>query len=80
MVMGAGNLVLLVSADYENTYTNTGNQRADIIGVAKTQIGYTEGSNNNNKYGAYFSANNVSWCAYFIVWCARQAGIQNFRM
>lgn len=49
MVMGAGNLVLLVSADYENTYTNTGNQRADIIGVAKTQIGYTEGSNNNNK-------------------------------
>lgn len=64
-----------VSAAYENTYSNTGNQRNDIIGVAKTQVGYTEGSNDNNKYGAYFGANNVSWCAYFIVWCARQANI-----
>ncbi len=64
-----------VSAAYENTYSNTGNQRNDIIGVAKTQVGYTEGSNHNNKYGAYFGANNVSWCAYFIVWCARQANI-----
>ena len=35
-----------VSADYDNTYSNTGNMRDDIIGVALTQVAYTEGSNN----------------------------------
>ena len=49
-------LPLTVSADYENTYTNTGDQRADIIGVALTQVGYQEGKgtglyNNDTKYG-----------------------------
>ena len=38
MVVGSGCFTLISSAAYENTYTNTGNQRADIIGVAKTQI------------------------------------------
>ena len=64
-----------VKAAYENTYKNTGNYRKDIIGVAKTQIGYTEGSKDNNKYGKYFGNNNQKWCAYFVSWCARQAGI-----
>lgn len=63
------------SAAYENTHANTGNYRSDIIGIAKTQIGYTEGSNNDNKYGAYFNHNYVEWCAYFVSWCARQANI-----
>ena len=66
---------ITASAAYENIYTNTGDYRADIIGVAKTQIGYTEGSNNSNKYGSSFNHNNVEWCAYFVSWCARQAGI-----
>ena len=70
-------MVPIANAAYENTYSNTGNQRNDIIGVAKTQVNYVEGSNNNNKYGSYFGHNNVEWCAYFIVWCARQAGIDN---
>ena len=30
-----------VSAAQENTYTLTGNQRKDILGVALTQMGYT---------------------------------------
>ena len=63
--------VMTAHAAYENTYKNTGNQRSDIIGVAKTQIGNTSGS----KYT--FGAGNVSWCAYFIVWCARQANIDS---
>ena len=62
-------------AAYENTYQNTGNQRIDIVGVAKTQVGYKEGANNNNKYGAWYGQNNVSWCAHFVVWCARQANV-----
>ena len=54
VVLGMGMCAgLPVSAAYENTYTNTGNQRADIVAVAKTQIGYHEGSlegtTNSNK-------------------------------
>ena len=60
---------------YPNTYTNTGDQRADIIGVAKTQLGYTEGSNNDTKYGNWYGLPHQDWCAMFVSWCARQANI-----
>ena len=63
------------SAAYENTYKNTGNQRADIIGVALTQKGYKEGNNNSTKYGTWYGLPNQPWCAMFVSWCARQAGI-----
>ena len=56
------------NAAYENTYINTGNQRVDIIGVAQTQVGNT---NSSHKY----RSDDASWCASFVVWCARQAGI-----
>lgn len=72
-------LVLLfpapVQAAYENTYTNTGNYIDDLIGVAKTQVGYREGKSNYTKYGVWYGFPNASWCAIFISWCARQAGI-----
>lgn len=55
-------------AAYENTYVNTGDQRADIIGVALTQVGNT---NSKHKY----RKDDASWCASFVVWCARQANI-----
>lgn len=61
--------------DYENTYINTGNQRKDIIGVALTQVGYTEGTNNDTKYGFWSGYPYQPWCATFISWCARQAEI-----
>ena len=75
VVMLVGAIPLSASAAYENTYTNTGNQRDDIIGVAKTQLGYTEGANNATKYGTWYGLPNQPWCAMFISWCARQAGI-----
>ena len=62
-------------AAYENTYKNTGNQRDDIIGVARTQLGYTEGYNNDTKYGTWYGLPNQPWCAMFVSWCARQANI-----
>ena len=62
--------VQVVYAAYENTYINIGNQIEDIIGVAATQVGNTSGTKYNNP-------NNKSWCAYFIIWCARQAGIDS---
>ena len=42
-----------VHAAYENTHTNTGNQRADIIAIALTQVGYKEGSGGYTKYGEF---------------------------
>ena len=60
---------------HPNTYTNTGNQRADIIGVAKTQEGYLEGAGNNTKYGAALNINMLGWCGAFVSWCAIQAGV-----
>ena len=72
----------------------TGNQREDILNVARSQIGYHEGNNrselhgnNSTGYGdfteyAYYMGKYVynkdlyaPWCAMFVGWCARQAGI-----
>lgn len=64
-----------VSAAYENTYKNTGNMRNDIIGVALTQVGYREGSNNYTKYGVWYGQPNAPWCGMFVSWCAKEAGI-----
>ena len=61
--------------EYENTYVNTGNQRKDIIGVALTQLGYAEGTNNDSKYGTWFGTANLDWCGAFVTWCARQAEV-----
>ena len=57
------------------TFTIKGNQRTRFVEVAKSQVGYREGSNNNTKYGAWYGANNNSWCVMFISWCAEKAGI-----
>lgn len=68
-------LPLTVFAAYENTHVNTGNQAADLVAVALTQVGYAEGSNNANKYAESYGNANQPWCGFFISWCARQAGI-----
>lgn len=63
------------NAAYENTYKKTGNMRNDIIGVALTQVGYKEGSNNYTKYGVWYGQPNSPWCGMFVSWCAKEAGI-----
>ncbi len=76
---------------FENNYVNTGNGAADIVGVAQTQIGYTEGSlegnvynkaDNFQKYGVWYDeavenigASYAAWDTTFVAWCAKQAGI-----
>lgn len=62
-------------AAYENTYKNTGDMRADIIGVALTQVGYSEASDGSTKYGQWYGHPTVAWCGVFVAWCANQAGI-----
>lgn len=47
---------------------------AKIVEVAKKEIGYKEGKNNDNKYGKAFGLNNQPWCAEFVWWVAKQAG------
>lgn len=78
---------LQVSAAYENTHTNTGNQRADIVAIAQTQVGYhegslegtTNGSDNFTKYNKELYAIGGSykymWCQSFIAWCAIKADV-----
>ena len=72
---------------FPNTHRNTGGNIADLIAVAKTQIGYTELSTSTGKplskgqdggytkYGAWFGAPTTAWCAFFVAWCANQADI-----
>lgn len=61
---------------YPNTYKNTGNYANDIIGVARTQVGYRENSA-GTKYGYWYSPSlvNQPWCAMFVSWCANQAKV-----
>ena len=65
----------------------TGYQRIDIVEIAKSQIGYHEGSkgdfsgnssssSNYAEYNRYaYSSDNAAWCGSFISWCAAMAGI-----
>jgi hypothetical protein len=64
----------------------TGDQRTDIVNVAKSQIGYQEGgsssqlsgtvrgSGNYTEYGRWYDMQDM-WCAMFVSWCANVAGI-----
>ncbi len=77
LVLGciSGTSVSVQAVEYENTYVNTGDQRADILGVALTQLGYTEGYNNDTKYGTWYGLPRQPWCAAFVSWCAEVADI-----
>lgn len=61
---------------YPNTYKNTGMGATDIVGVARTQLGYKE-NGVGTKYGYWYipSFVNQPWCAMFVSWCANQAKI-----
>lgn len=69
------------STDYPNTHTNTGDQRADIVQIAETQVGYPE--NDGTKYGAWwqelqnttYDFTHEAWCVMFVHWCLNQAGL-----
>ncbi|MGN1111682.1 MAG: CHAP domain-containing protein [Acutalibacteraceae bacterium] len=64
----------------------TGNQRTDIVNVAKSQIGYQEsnsasqlsgtvpGNGNKTEYGRWYGLQSL-WCAMFVSWSANVAGV-----
>ena len=68
-------LGISVAATYENTHNNSGDQASDIVGIAQTQLGYSEGYDGYTKYGDWYGLPNSDWCAMFVSWCADQAGV-----
>lgn len=71
--------------------TSSGNQRQIFYDVACSQLDYHEGSSqsdlsgssagsgNFTEYGRALNANGTYWCAYFVSWCARQAGVDSMK-
>lgn len=65
----------------------TGNLRSDIAAIALSQVGYHEGSSlsdldgksdskaNFTEYGRCYGTADDAWCAMFVWWCARMAGV-----
>ena len=49
-------------------------ERDKIIDYALSEVGYTQ-QNGYNKFSAEFGSGYMPWCNYFVVWCAKQAGI-----
>ena len=49
----------------------------DVLNVARSQIGFVEGSNNENPYGIWYGIPNASYCAMGVSWCFAQVGLSN---
>ena len=46
----------------------------DVVNIARKEVGYLEGPNNENKYGAWYGVNHQPYCAMFVSWCFAEAG------
>ncbi len=64
----------------------TGDQRTDIVNIARSQVGYQEGSSSSQLSGTTYGGKNYTeygrwyglqdmWCAMFVSWCADVAGV-----
>ena len=74
--------------DWQNMFANypyTGVLREDLVGIAKTQVGYTESQLNfeasddgvrrgYTRYGAWYGAPYKDWSAMFVSFCLSYAG------
>ncbi len=45
-----------------------------MLNVCRSQIGYREAANNNNKYGIWYGMNYQPYCAMGLSWAANEAG------
>lgn len=41
-----------------------------MLNEARSQVGYREGKNNDNKYGIWYGMNHQPYCAIALTWCA----------
>jgi len=46
-----------------------------LIKVASAEVGYHEGTNNDNQYGIEYGWNNVAWCCIFAWWICNKSGV-----
>jgi len=49
----------------------------DVLNVARTQIGFHEGAQNENPYGIWYGVPNAPYCAMGISWCFAQVGLSH---
>lgn len=84
MVLFIAMIVFTVSIPIDVHATNaakslpalTGNQGQDAAQIAASQIGYSAGTNKDNIYAKELGGiNYANWCAYFVTWCAKKAGL-----
>jgi len=52
-------------------------QKEKILTIAAKEVGYKQAANGSNKFGVWYGADEVAWCAIFLSWCAAQTGINN---
>ena len=48
---------------------------SDIVALAKKEVGYKEGTNNDTKYGVWYGLNHNPWCAMFVSYVFHEAGL-----
>ena len=48
-----------------------------VVAIAKAKVDakYKEGVNNDTKYGKWYGLNNQPWCAMYVSWCFKEAGL-----
>ena len=76
-------------ADWRATFAQaqlTGDPRADVIAIARTQLGYTASRTDftvqpggdwmhYSRYGAWYGSPYINWCAAFAGFCLHYAGV-----
>lgn len=64
---------------YGGSYGGSGSYTGNIswLKIANGEVGYTEGSGNDTKYGSWIGQPNAPWCASFVSWCLAQSGNTN---
>ena len=50
-------------------------QAGQVVSVALSQAGYTEGADEYTKYGQWYGIAKGYWCDMFVSWCASEAGV-----
>lgn len=48
---------------------------SNVVDIAKSQLGYKEGPNNQTPYGKWYGLDHNPWCAMFVSWCYAEAGL-----
>lgn len=50
------------------------NNPSALLAEAKKHLGYVEGANKDNIFGAWYGMNHTAWCAEFVSYCMNMSG------